>query len=243
MKINEILLFLAVILEFVFVPLFLKASWPKKTKKSLILKMICASLFVCAGFLAVTISDNTSDFAKLVITGLIFGWLGDFFLHVSDKPICFLIGLLSFLGGHIFYICAYSRAIEQYFNGTGFFNPVEICAFILVFGAAVIYAVTRKMRLGAALIPVSVYTATLVAMLIKASSLGLRILFSYGQIMYPVLVCVMLIFGALQFVISDALLAIMQFSGRKKNRPMKIINIVTYFAAQILLACTLLFIN
>lgn len=239
----KILLVLIIALEFVFIPLFLKASWPKKTKKSLFLKMICASLFVCAGFLTVAIAGNTSGFAKLVILGLIFGWIGDFFLHVSDKSVCFLIGLISFLGGHIFYICAYSRAISNYFPEAQLFDPVEILAFILIFGGAVLYASAQKMHLGAALIPVSVYAATLVVMFIKAGSLGFRIALSPEPMQNSVLVCVMLLLGAFLFLVSDFLLAVILFNGQKKNRPMKAVNIVTYFAAQILLACTLLFIG
>jgi len=238
-----VLLVLTVALEFVFVPLFLKAAWPKKNKKSLVLKMICATLFVCMGFLAAKISGNTSDFAKLVILGLIFGWLGDFFLHVSEKSFCFLIGLLSFLGGHIFYICAYSRAISNYFPGTNFFAPAEAAAFALIFGGAVIYAVVQKMRLGAALIPVSVYTAVLALMFVKAASLGLRIAFRPGTVQLPILVCLMLMAGAFLFMTSDALLAVILFNGQKKNRVMKIVNIVTYFSAQALLACTLLLVK
>jgi len=33
------------------------------------------------------------------------------------------------------------------------------------------------------------------------------------------------------------------FNGQKKNRVMKIVNIVTYFTAQALLACTLLLVK
>jgi hypothetical protein len=33
------------------------------------------------------------------------------------------------------------------------------------------------------------------------------------------------------------------FGGQKKNRPLKIFNIVTYFAGQMLLASSILFVN
>ena len=62
MLIYKVLLVSAIALEFVFVPLFLKAMWPQKTKKSLALKMVCTALFISVGFLAVKISGNTTAF-------------------------------------------------------------------------------------------------------------------------------------------------------------------------------------
>jgi len=239
--IYKILLFSAIALEFVFVPLFLKAMWPTRSKKSLALKIICSTLFVFAGLFAVKISGNTSLFSKFIFLGLLFGWLGDFFLHVSSKVIYFLFGLLSFLAGHIFYICAYCWAIGRYFPGVRFFDIAETAAFFFVFGIAVLYAVLQKMKFGIALIPITAYTAILILMFTKASSLGLRMVFATMQ--DAKLICALLMLGALLFVISDSLLGIMMFNGKKNSHPMKIVNIITYFAAQILLACTILFLK
>jgi hypothetical protein len=217
-------LFSAIALEFVFVPLFLKAMWPTRSKKSLALKIICSTLFVFAGLFAVKISGNTSLFSKFIFLG-----------------IYFLFGLLSFLAGHIFYICAYCWAIGRYFPGVRFFDIAETAAFFFVFGIAVLYAVLQKMKFGIALIPITAYTAILILMFTKASSLGLRMVFATMQ--DAKLICALLMLGALLFVISDSLLGIMMFNGKKNSHPMKIVNIITYFAAQILLACTILFLK
>ena len=241
MSVYKILFVSAIAFEFIFVPMFLKAMWPNRSKKSLALKMVCSTLFVFTGLLAIKISDSSSSFANFIILGLIFGWLGDFFLHVSSKVIYFLIGLLSFLAGHIFYIYAYCWAIGRYFPGVKFFNVAETAAFIFVFGIAVLYAVLHKMKFGMSLIPITTYTAILILMFTKASSLGLRMVFESMQ--NAKLICAMLMLGALLFVISDSLLGIMMFNGKKNSHPMKVINIITYFSAQILLACTILFIS
>ena len=70
----KILFALCVALEFVFVPLFLKYSWPEKCWKSFGYKMVCSALFFAAGLLAAKISGNHTDYAKLILWGLALGW-------------------------------------------------------------------------------------------------------------------------------------------------------------------------
>lgn len=72
-------------LEFIFVPWFLKASKNGRCTKSQILKTICATLFVAAGVLASVIAQNRSDYAHYILIGLLFGWCGDFLLHLPPK--------------------------------------------------------------------------------------------------------------------------------------------------------------
>lgn len=235
----KVLFVLSITLEVVFVPLYLKAIWPERSRKSLILKMICSSLFVMTGIFAALIAGNRSSFAVLILIGLVMGWIGDFFMHDKEKPGYFLIGLVSFLGGHLLYIIAYCIVLKQVFPETRLFDPVETIVFVLAFCVAIAAVLLRKMDLGRAALPVGIYTAVLLLMLIKASSLGIRLVMqSGGQALF---ICAILMLGALQFLISDALLAITLFAGEDENYPMKIANIVTYFAAQNLLASTILF--
>lgn len=237
----RILLVLAIVLEFVFVPLFLKAMWPKKTKISLILKMICTFLFISIGLLAIAISGNTTTFAHLMILGLVLGGIGDYFLHASSKPAFFITGLMSFLCGHICYISAFWWVTKQYFPGVKFINPAEMSAIIVIYASFIAYAFYKKIDFGSALIPVILYAAALITMFVKASSLGIRM----ASVSKPnaALICVILIGGALQFFMSDSLWANINFNGHKKNRKMKDANIITYFGAQVLLACTILVIS
>lgn len=241
MLLFKILLLLSIVLEFVFVPLFLKAMWPNKTKKSLALKMICATLFLFTGLLAVKISGNSSEFAALMLLGLLFGFLGDFFLHVGSKLIYFILGLLSFWGGHLFYISAYWSATGKFFPSVRFFDPAEISFILLLYGAFIAYSIMKKADFGKALVPVLIYAASLIIMFVKAAALGIR--FAAGSKPGALMICVFLIGGAMQFLISDTLWATINFMGLKKNRPMKNANIITYFGAQIFLACTILVIK
>ena len=241
MQIYKTLLISAIALEFVFVPLFLKAMWPKKTKKSLVLKMVCTLLFISVGFLAVKITGNTTIFASLMLWGLVLGGVGDFFLHAGSKPAFFIVGLTSFLAGHICYIAAFWQVVIKNFPEVSFISPLEITAIVLIYAGFVSYSFYKHIDYGVALVPVILYAATLITMFVKASSLGIRL--EIASIPNAGLICVILIGGALQFFMSDSLWANINFNGHKKNRPMKYANIITYFGAQVLLACTILVIS
>jgi len=231
----------AAALEFVFVPWFLKAMWPEKTTKSLLLKMVCATLFVCMGVCAMLISGNTSLFAQFMLAGLVFGWGGDFFLHVSKKLAFFILGLVSFLTGHLCYLSAYISASHHLFPEKKAVSPVSIVIITLLFAAGAVFAKKKKMHFGKRLVPVIFYALTLMSMLVLASALGLRILLE-GQ-PGAALKGVVLAAGALLFFVSDSLWAAINFTRNRKNRALKNANIITYFAGQMLLASTILLIQ
>lgn len=222
-------------------PLFLKLIWPNRSMKSLAAKMLAATLFVCVGFLSVNIANNKSDFAITMVVGLLLGWVGDFFLH-SEKNVFFGIGFASFLAGHIAYITAYVRALGT-FEGYNNLNAVEITVFAALMLVSVFVFKRFKLEFSIKLLKyaVWVYTAVLSFMFIKATSLGVHFLLNGGQ--NGVLALLTLAFGSLFFLLSDATIGILMFGGQRKNRPLKIFNIVTYFAGQMLLASSILFVN
>lgn len=230
-------------LEFLFVPLFLKAMWPNPTKKSLLLKMICASLFVAVGVLSMYISENFTTFAIMMLVGLIFGWLGDFFLHVNTTFICFCIGFTNFLVGHLVYIAAYIKTLTVLSPGYDHFNAVEICAVAILVVLALFFAIKFKLNIPGIISKffIALYFVILALMFVKATALGYAYL-STGAT-YGWVALVVLCFGSLNFLASDVLIGIIMFGGKKKNYPLKIVNIVTYFVAQVLLALSILFIK
>lgn len=227
--------------EIILVPLFIKAQWPNKTKKSLTLKMICASLFVAIGVTAMVGGQNDSLYAILMVVGFIMCWFGDLFLHVSPKQIYFLIGLVFFLIGHIFFASAYTTAITDLFPEASVFDWREIIAIVILLIVGIVgQRLTMTHRLGKATIPVLIYTIALLTMLVKACSLGVR--YALAGMPHATGVCLLLCFGGLLFVISDSTLVYINFDKRK-NLPLKAVNLVTYFGAQVLLACSILFIS
>jgi len=239
----KILFILAVAAEFVFVPLFLKYSWPKKCWKSFGFKMVCSALFFCAGLLAVKISNNHTPYASLILWGLALGWAGDLFLHlITDKIWVFGIGLFAFLGGHIFYILAFQRAISDTYPQYGFFRWYEIPVILAVVALFALYAWKKQIKAKLYMaIPVALYALTIVTMLVKA----LRYCFGqwwWGTNDHLAMLFVTVALGAVLFVLSDASLGLILFAGKDQNRPLKWFNIGTYFAAQILLGSSIFFI-
>lgn len=188
-------------LEFIFVPWFLKASRNGRCTKSQILKTICATLFVAAGVLASVIAQNRSDYAHYILIGLLFGWCGDFLLHLPPKLPFTLSGGLAFLAGHVFYIYAYCLAMKRYFPDAPFWDKRELiaCAIIIVIGVAAIRL------LGVKFSPLYIigvpYVAMLAFMLVKAGSLGIKAV-NVG-LDNAVIMCILLVGGAFLFALSD----------------------------------------
>ncbi len=222
-------------------PLFLKLIWPNRSIKSLVAKMVCATLFVSVGFLSVKISGNTSEFAQTMMLGLILGWIGDYFLH-SERNVFFGIGFMSFMAGHIVYIIAYVRALNT-FEGYSHFNVFEIAAIVILLSISVYVFKRFKLQFSMKLLEFGVYAYTVIlcTMFIKATSLGINYALS-GEA-YGVFAVLVLSFGSLFFLLSDATIGVLMFGGQNKNRPLKAFNIITYFAGQMLLASSILFIN
>ena len=222
-------------------PLFLKLSWPNRSIKSLLAKMLSASLFVCVGLLSAKISSNESSFAYTMLIGLALGWIGDYFLH-SDKQSFFAIGFAAFMAGHIAYITAYCRALNT-FEGYNQFNAIEILTLValVVCGMLVFKYFKFEFSMKILKVGILVYSVILMTMFIKATSLGVNFMLSGVQ--NGVMALIVLSLGSLLFVLSDTTIGILMFGGQKKNRPLKIFNIVTYFAGQMLLASSILFVN
>lgn len=236
----KILYALCVALEFVFVPLFLKYSWPNKCWKSFGYKMVCSALFFAAGLLASRISGNHTDYAALILWGLALGWAGDLFLHlITDKIYILGLGLFAFLGGHIFYIIAFHHAIQTTWPNKGFFTWYEILAVVVMLGLLAFYCWKKQIREKIYMVvPVALYAATITFMVAKAwrYCIGEWV---WGLNDHTFLVFLFVGVGAILFLLSDATLGMILFGGQKENRPLKIFNIATYFAAQILLGASL----
>ena len=234
-----VLFALCCVLECVFTPLFLKAQWPQKTRKSLILKMTCSTLFVAVGVLSVFLAGNTTRYAVLMLVALCFGWAGDYFLHAKPTNAYFISGAAGFLVGHVLFIVAYLHALKGY-GAERFLSVWHVIGAVAVLGTAIAIAVKMRIKFTPAALKygILVYAIILTFMFLKATELGCRAFSASGNVL-PLLV---LSFGSLFFLLSDSSLGVILFCGQKENRPLKVFNIVTYFAGQILLASSILFI-
>ena len=222
----------------VLTPFYLEAQKNKGTK-SLILKMLDSSCFLGAGILSCFIADNHSEFSKFMMIGLGLSWLGDYLLHVIKPKILNAVGFVSFMAAHVFYIIAYNTAAQTIHPGRAFLQPWEWAIPIV---CLIVYTIITKTKmqfanwaLGASL----AYGVVILLMFTKAVDLAVVSLQTGAA--NAVITTILLIGGAALFVASDFTISFLIFDERfKKNYPLKIFNIGTYFAGQLLLASLML---
>lgn len=241
MTINQKALLIIIALEIVFIPLFLKYMWPKKNKKSLAFKQLCSLVFVTAGFLCMSISNNKTAFAIAMICGLICGFFGDFFLHLNGK-IYFGIGAVFFLINHLFYCYAYTSAKNKLFPESNklSYYVIEGLAVFAILAIVMIYAKSKKLDFMGLKPLIFIYVFVLSLMFIKSLYLGILLLKS--DLLLSGIGSSMLISGSSLFFVSDFSLGMIYFGG-KTSYPAKCFNNMTYIFGQIALSLTILYIK
>ncbi len=165
--------------------------------------------------MALLISNPVSTFYKyMILSGLVFSLFGDVFLMLpADR---FIMGLVSFLIAHLFYIAAFS------FTGSfsiSFLNLIPFLIFgIFIFGMLRPHLVNLKL-------PVLVYMLVILVMSWQALN-------RWSGSGHPESWLAFL--GALFFIASDTILAIDRF--KTKFRHARFYVLTTYFIAQWLIA-------
>ena len=154
----------------------------------------------------------------LVIIGLIFCLGGDIFLMLPKKY--FIVGLISFLIGHLFYIAAFV-ADGGFHWALGWLVPLTIYGFIFF---RILAPGLGKLR-----VPVVVYIVAILVMAWQAWGRWSGV-DSSGALLAAI--------GASLFVISDSFLAYDRF--RQKFTLARIIVLSTYWLAQWLIAYSVL---
>ena len=165
-------------------------------------------------WLIAILGQATLPFYKyMIIAGLVFSMAGDVFLMLpSDR---FVAGLVAFLVAHLFYIVAFMSDIS-----TLIWWPLIP---IVTYGI-VIYIILAP-YLGKLKPPVIIYIVVILVMAWLAWERWSQTSQSGAFLAYV---------GAILFVISDTILAINRFRGAFK--PARFLNLITYFAAQCLIA-------
>jgi len=153
-----------------------------------------------------------------LLAGLVFCLGGDVFLALPQKPM-FLVGLISFLLGHVLYV-------------GGFLSLVAISAWLQVSTLVVVIVsiavfVWLKPHLGSMLVPVIVYIIVISLMLIGALAV-----FNSERVAYRGRSLILI--GALLFYLSDLFVARNRFV--KKAYLNRLIGLPLYYAGQYLLA-------
>lgn len=208
--------------------------------KSLTFKMLGATGYLAVGILCIAITKDFSEFDKAMMTALVCSWLGDLFLHLWFHKIFTAIGFMGFLSAHIFFILAYLKGIAVFSPERGFFSIPEVIVVLIAISLFIVCIIKSKMNLkGIMKLPIVIYGIVIMTMLCKASLLGIEAM--TGGINPLFSVCA--IAGAILFVLSDFSISFLMFDKRhKKNFKLKLFNMYTYFAAEVLLASLIYFI-
>lgn len=169
-------------------------------------------------------SIQMNEFDWLIVAALLAGCAGDTFLMLKGNENYFLLGMVSFLLGHVFYIISFilsmgTEIVLMLIVGPLLFIPVLV---ILYFTFP-----RYKDNMGDYKIPIYVYMGVILLMHVFAILRGTQ---------YP-LYCSCFIstyIGSILFIFSDSLIAVDKF-GEKKIPRIRIYIMETYILGQFLI--------
>ena len=148
--------------------------------------------------ISVFISTNFAN-KFILFAALIFSWLGDILLlFVFKDAIYFILGLVTFLTAHIFYIVLFSKELKKA-NGKFELKKSGLIVITPYLGAMLLVLIPH---LGSLVIPVIVYAVVISTMLYMAYLLS----FYWAK---PA--SIYLLTGSISFILSDSILAFNKF--------------------------------
>jgi len=183
----------------------------------------CLSLlFILA---ALVQKDPLSPYIAFVVTGLVFCLVGDVLLALPQKK-AFMLGLVSFLVGHVFYVIGF-------FSVAGLSRWTWVSLVVTAVISGLVYRWLRP-HLGKMKGPVIAYIAVITVMVCAASSvLGVQDFRLSGRLMA--------FSGAVAFYFSDVFVARDRFI--KKEFLNRLVGLPLYYAGQFLIAFSLGFLK
>lgn len=208
--------------------LFIIAEKNRQFVKADVLKGAASLFFVIIGYLAY--SANPTPFSKKILIGLIFGMIGDILLNLrfvfeKNGQKFFLAGILAFLIGHVMYLLAIiPNAVNLWIcTAIGALLAASLLAYIFkTMEVKMAFKIFGIFYLGAIII------MTTIAVVIA--------------IFRPQASSVIFALGAVLFTASDIVLIFNTFSGTSRFS-LRVINLTLYYIGQILISCSLFFLN
>jgi hypothetical protein len=210
--------------------------------KAVILKSIVSAFFIAVGVYGMWLSSSGGSapaIGPLIVMGLVCGLLGDIWLDLKyvfpeqQRPFT-LTGFCVFGIGHIFYI---TGMLLTYFpKDRPLFAYIPFGLGVLMTIGNIVLEKPMKLDFGELRPTVGIYGFFLFTMLTLSGSLAL----AHGWKEMPLN---LLFAGGVLFTLSDLILSGTYF-GKGKDRPIDIIlNYITYYGGQFLIASSLIFLK
>ena len=191
---------------------------------AVVFKGLASLCFVLLGLLC---SDG-SPVARLIVAGLVLGCIADVLLNLrwvfkEKGKLCFLVGILVFLSGHILYLAATLPLCPK---------PLLCCAFGIVLTALLMMWIFKRITAAKVFkIFGVVYIGAI--MLLNCVAVG-------NLIASPSPFTALFAAGALLFLVSDVVLILNTFGGESRMS-LRITNISLYYLGQLIIALSLRF--
>lgn len=222
------MIYLPIAAGVVFLVAFLAKCKDKRSVGGVFLKNAVSIFFILTAAVGLLQNQSRTEYGVLIIVGLAFGMLGDIYLdqkwvYPEDMKKYLYAGFVSFGIGHLFYIPAMIRAAQIELKWL--FIPVA--AGLVVAVGNLLLEKPMKQNFGEYKAIVTVYGFILAFMAATAVTCAVIT----GEKTFIVFAA-----GGVFFLISDLILSPMYF-GEGKNTPMNfILNHVTYYLGQYLIA-------
>ena len=133
------------------------------------INLICKPILLASlgGAFWIQSRNNLNSFAKLMLTGFFFSWIGDTLLIFEPKhPVFFMLGLGAFLITHILYILAFTKKGAVNSNIAQLKKKPYLIFIFAILGLG-LYTLFYPNLLDLA-IPVAIYTVVIIIMVLAA---------------------------------------------------------------------------
>ena len=194
------------------------AAWISIAVKSLIIPLL---IWLYLRF----IRGHWNRFHSLIITALVFSWMGDVTLQLTQfQESFFMIGVGCFLIAQLIYMVAFFTTPGE---NSVFFRKIYLLVPVVLYGLGILWLLYDS--LGDMRLPVTLYTVVIMTMLMAAMNREKKV---NRQSFLLVLA------GAIIFVVSDSILAINKFAQPFELG--RIASMTSYITAQylIVIGCT-----
>ena len=204
--------------------------------KGLYSKAIASFFFLLTALSAAAVNPGHEVYAGLIVFGLVLGLSGDIWLDLKwiyekDMEKFLNAGFIAFMIGHVFYIGAIYKFAGNWSVLTAVL-PI-IISVVVAIGNVIVSEKLLKLKFGKFRTIVGVYTFFMTFAVSAVAMLNNS--FAKQWVLTAV--------GGILFILSDAVLSNMYFKEGGNTKPNVVINHTLYYAAQFIIASSVLFIK